>query len=271
MYDPTQGTIGLDVEVKDKSGYPVTGLGQKDFTLQDNGRPGTIVTFHAFDAVRARPDPPVEVILVIDELNLQEEMQLQAAQDEAEAFLRQNQGHLAQPVSIYRIRRDGAWTGSHSSADGNALAEEIAHQSAPHVSWKKPNVSVHASPLMNGKPINLNVTVSLEVLGSIAIEERRRPGRKMLFWLGPGWQIDRPIKGELRQAERRSFFRTGFWQLENKYGARLIPSYRATRFRGSSTTTIPAGISKRPAAGSSCLILVRYRFSSVVGYDFQVV
>jgi VWFA-related protein len=199
MYDPTQGTIRLDVEVKDKSGYPVTGLGQQDFTLQDNGRPGTIVTFHAFDAVRARPDPPVEVIMVIDELNMQEGLQLQAAEDEAEAFLRQNQGHLAQPVSIYRIRRDGTWTGSHSSADGNALAEEIAHQSAPHVSWKKPNVSVHASPFMNGKPINLNVTVSLEVLGSIAIEERRRPGRKLLFWLGPGWQIDRPIKGELIQ------------------------------------------------------------------------
>jgi hypothetical protein len=162
MYDPTQGTIRLDVEVKDKSGYPGTGLGQQDFTLQDNGRPGTIVTFHAFDAVRARPDPPVEVILVIDELNMQEEMQLQAAQDEAEALLRRNQGHLAQPVSIYRIRRDGAWTGSHSSSDGNALAEEIAHQSAPHVSWKQANVSVHASPLMNGKPINLNVTVSLE-------------------------------------------------------------------------------------------------------------
>jgi VWFA-related protein len=199
MYDPTQGTIRLDVEVKDKSGYPETGLGQQDFTLQDNGRPSTIVTFHAFDAVRARPDPPVEVILVIDELNMEEGLQLQAAEDEAEAFLRQNQGHLAQPVSIYRIRKDGTWTGWHSSADGNALAEEIAHQSAPHVSWKRPNVSVHASPFMNGKPINLNVSVSLEVLGSIAIEERRRPGRKLLFWLGPGWQIDRPIKGELIQ------------------------------------------------------------------------
>jgi VWFA-related protein len=199
MYDPTQGTIRLDVEVKDKSGYPVTGLRQQDFTLQDNGRPGTIVTLHAFDAVRARPDPPVEIILVIDELNMQEGLHIQAAADEAEAFLRQNQGHLAQPVSIYRIKRDGPWTGSYSSTDGNALAEEIAHQSTPHVSWKKPNISVHTDPFMNGKPINFNVTASLEVLGSIAIEERRRPGRKLLFWLGPGWRIDRPIKGELIQ------------------------------------------------------------------------
>ncbi len=197
MYDPTQGTIRLDVEVKDKAGYPVTGLRQQDFTLQDNGRPRTIVTFEAFDGLRERPDPPVEVILVIDELNTQDWQQLQAAEDEAETFLRQNQGHLAQPVSIYRITKDGPWTGSYSSTDGNALAEEIAHQSARHVSWKKPNVSRHADPFTTRKPINFNVTASLDVLGSIAIEERRRPGRKLLFWLGPGWQIDRPIKGEL--------------------------------------------------------------------------
>jgi VWFA-related protein len=199
MYDPTQGAIRLDVEVKDKSGYPVTGLRQQDFTLQDNGQPGTIVTFQAFDGLRERPDPPLEVILVIDELNMQDGLQLQAAEDEAETFLRQNQGHLAQPVSIYRITRDGPWTGSYSPTDGNALAEEIAHQSAPHVNWKKPNVPGHLDPSTTRKPINFYVNASLDVLGSIAIEERRRPGRKLLFWLGPGWQIDRPIKDEFVQ------------------------------------------------------------------------
>jgi VWFA-related protein len=204
MYDPTEGTIKLDVEVKDKAGHPVTGLRQQDFTLQDNGRPSTIVTFKAFDSLRERPDPAVEVILVIDELNMQAEPQLEAAEDEAQTFLRQNQGHLAQPVSIYRISRNGRWTGSHSPTDGNGLAKEIAHQSAPHVNWKKPNVSVHAAPF---KPINFNVTASLDVLGSIAIEERRRPGRKLLFWLGPGWQIGRPVEGELVQRSIELFIR----------------------------------------------------------------
>jgi hypothetical protein len=125
MYDPTQGTIRLDVEVKDKSGNPVTGLRQQDFTLQDNGRPGTIVTFQAFDGLRERPDPPVEVILVIDELSTQDGPQLQAAEDEAETFLRQNQGHLAQPVSIYRITKDGPWMGSYSATDGTPLPKKL--------------------------------------------------------------------------------------------------------------------------------------------------
>src|ERR1700730_3685825 len=62
--DPSQGTIRLDVAVTDKSGNPVSGLRQQDFTLRDNGELGKIVSFQAFDGVTAKPDPAVEVILV---------------------------------------------------------------------------------------------------------------------------------------------------------------------------------------------------------------
>jgi hypothetical protein len=34
---------------------------------------------------------------------------------------------------------------------------------------------------------------SLVALGSIAIEEQRRPGRKLLFWLGPGWRFENVV------------------------------------------------------------------------------
>ncbi len=37
MPDPTPGIIRLDVVVTDKSGTPVSGLKQEDFTLLDNG------------------------------------------------------------------------------------------------------------------------------------------------------------------------------------------------------------------------------------------
>jgi hypothetical protein len=62
--------IRLDVAVTDKDGHPVTGLKQQDFKLWDNGQPGKIVSWQAFDGVTTEPDPPVEVILVLDELNL---------------------------------------------------------------------------------------------------------------------------------------------------------------------------------------------------------
>jgi len=183
--DPFQGMIRLDVVVTDKSGNPVTGLRQQDFSLRDNGQPAKFVTFQAFDGVTVKPDPPVEVILVMDELNLPP-AQLTAAEHEAENFLRQNQGHLAQPVSIYRITENGLWASAETSFDGNALADEIAQERDPHVIWKTSMVSGSVGTgVVSPNPLH-----SLIALGSIAIEERHRPGRKLMFWMGPGWQFN---------------------------------------------------------------------------------
>jgi VWFA-related protein len=197
MPDPTQGIIRLDVDVRDRSGNPVTGLNQRDFTLRDNGKPGKIVSFQAVDGASAKPDPSVEVILVIDELNMnrQEEgkhpsAQLLAAEGEAQNFLRQHQGDLAEPVMIYRISRDGLSASAQPSMDGNVLANQVAHRSEPLAIWKSKMV-FETPRLAPGSSIaNFNITRSLTALGSIAIEERRRPGRKLMFWLGPGWQTD---------------------------------------------------------------------------------
>jgi VWFA-related protein len=183
--DPSQGTIRLDVVVTDKSGHPVAGLKQEDFTFRDNGQPGKIVSFQAFDGVTAKPDPAVEVILVIDELNMPAQ-QLSIAEHEAENFLRRNQGYLAQDVSIYRINSEGLSASAQPRIDGNLLADEIARRRLPHVIWKTSQVSESlASGAASSNPLH-----ALIALGSIAIEERRRPGRKLMFWLGPGWTFN---------------------------------------------------------------------------------
>jgi VWFA-related protein len=181
--------IRLDVEVTDKNGNPVAGLRQQDFALQDNGQPGKIVSWQAFDGVTALPDPPVEVILVIDELNLPAAL-VSAANDEAQKFLQQNHGHLAQPVSIYRITKDGLSALAQPPLDGNLLAGEIAqHREPPFTIWQAQMVSGSIGRLAKGGALHSKLQ-SLVALGSIAIEERRRPGRKLLFWLGPGWRFD---------------------------------------------------------------------------------
>jgi VWFA-related protein len=163
--------------------------------LRDNNQPGNIVSFQAFNAVTAKPDPPVEVILVIDELNLPP-VQLSAAEIEVENFLRQNQGHLGQPVLTYRLTKDGLSAAAQPSTDGNALADEIAHRREPHAIWQtsmEPHVisqtSMVAENLGKGGASS-KALHSLIALGSIAIEERRRPGRKLMFWLGRGWHFD---------------------------------------------------------------------------------
>ncbi len=61
--------MALVMVVTDKSGRPVPGLKQQDFTLLDNKQPQKIVSFHAVEGGATTPDPPVEVILLVDEVN----------------------------------------------------------------------------------------------------------------------------------------------------------------------------------------------------------
>ena len=122
------GLIKLDVVVTDSSGKPVTGLEPTDLTLLDNGQPSKILSFQAFDGTSAVPDPPVEVILVIDTLRMPGPL-ASRTREEVEGFLRQNGGHLAQPLSIFSLLDTGLWLVAQPSKDGNALAEAIAHDS----------------------------------------------------------------------------------------------------------------------------------------------
>jgi VWFA-related protein len=89
----------LDVVVTDKSGKPVSGLEQKDFTLLDNKQPRKIVSFQAVDGGTATADPPVEVILLVDSVNT-EFTNVAIERKEIEKFLLRNGGALAQPVSM---------------------------------------------------------------------------------------------------------------------------------------------------------------------------
>lgn len=208
MPDPSQGMIRLDVIVRDKSGNPVSGLEQENFILRDNGEPKKIVTFQEFDGVTRKPDPPVEIVLVIDELNLAP-MQISAAEREIENFLRQNRGLLTLPVSIYRVSDDGLSASQGPTTEGNLLADEVAHRSEPRVVFRTPIRRVEPYELPpesrfdpgrpHGEP--------WDPLGAIVIEERRRPGRKVMFWLGLGWQgshlNDRDLFEELTEFSTR--------------------------------------------------------------------
>jgi VWFA-related protein len=192
--DPTQGMIRLDVVVRDKSGNPVTGLRQQDFTLQDNAQPGKIVSFQAFDGVTAKPDAPAEVILVIDTLNLSPE-QVSAAKISVEKLLRANHGHLADPVSVFLLSHSVLSSTRTPSSDGNALADEVARgNDLPVVRRTMVLQPGQAYGVIRGlaamTPEGKANRISLNALGAIVIEERQTPGRKLLFWIGPGWPVD---------------------------------------------------------------------------------
>jgi VWFA-related protein len=170
--------INLDVLVTDKAGKPVADLEPMDFTLLDNGQPRKILSFRRTDgAVGSRTDPPVEVIVVLDAVNLPyQAVTLQRLG--IEDFLRRNSGHLAQPTSIFLYSSDGLRVQPAPSKDGNALAAAL-HQSTG---------TVRAMATAAGDyGLAEQFSSSIKTLKGIAENEARKPGRKMLIWIGSGW------------------------------------------------------------------------------------
>jgi VWFA-related protein len=176
--DREEGLIKLDVLVTDSSGKPVPGLHSSDFALLENGQPNRIVSFHAFDGVSALPESPVEVILVIDMLQLPINLTMMELST-VEAFLRKDEGHLAEPVRIFTLQESGLWQVADASRDGKALAAQVAHTTQFRLIHRFGVGGIRGSPSPTGPP-------TINALGEIASTERRKPGRKLLLWVGPG-------------------------------------------------------------------------------------
>ena len=93
------------------SGASISGLRSTDFTLLENGSPNRILSFHA-----SEPEPPVDVILVIDTLQIPVGL-ASIERTAVEAFLRRNGGHLAQQISIFTMLDTGLWQVAEPSSD----------------------------------------------------------------------------------------------------------------------------------------------------------
>ena len=193
------GRITLDVVVTNKSGRPVIGLERQDFTVLDNGERGKIHSFQAFNSTTAKPATPVEVILVIN-LSTMSGQQADAAKYEVEKFLRANyRTPRTARINLSYFRRRGfiharaplrtgtLWlTKSHGERSSRGVG---ATQCFMQVKTD-PRAGVMVTSFGRTKitlldAANLN---SMQYLGSIVLELRRKPGRKLLFWLGTGWR-----------------------------------------------------------------------------------
>jgi VWFA-related protein len=174
-----EGRIKLDVVVTDKPGKPVSGLAVKDFTLLDNYQPGKILSFHAVDGTVQPADPPVEVILVLDTVNVPY-VDVAIARQEIAKFLLQNGGHLAQPVSIQMFTNQGLDFQSDPSTDGNALAAQV-NQLDNRLR------TLGRSAAGNGASDRFKL--SIQAMGALAGNEAKKPGRKLLIWAGEGWPM----------------------------------------------------------------------------------
>jgi VWFA-related protein len=161
--------------VSDAAGKPVLGLEPSDFKLLDDNQPRRILSFRSFDGVNVKTDPPVEVILVFDTVNLPF-TQVSFVHQELARFLGQDGGHLSQPVSIMLLTDAGLRVQPRPSVDGNALLSVLDQVKA----------QVHTiSGAMGAEGQLQRLQLSLRQMTAIAENEARKPGRKLLIWVGP--------------------------------------------------------------------------------------
>src|ERR1700728_3058481 len=87
--------ITLDVVVTDKSGKPVPGLQQQDFTLLDNKQPQKILSFQATDLATndstRGADSPLQAIVLVDAVHTSFRS-VGYARQELQKFLQQDDG-----------------------------------------------------------------------------------------------------------------------------------------------------------------------------------
>ena len=169
--------------VTDKAGKIVPGLELKDFTLLDNNQPSNILSFHAVDGTLTKADPSVEVILLVDTVNVGFQAVAQVRQ-ELDKFLRENGGQLAEPVSLFWFTGDGVQARQVPSTDGNGLATQVDQMDSRLRTITRSEGAYGAIERLQ---------LSIQWFTTIAQSEAKRPGRKLLIWMGGGWPtLDNP-------------------------------------------------------------------------------
>jgi VWFA-related protein len=165
--------IYLDVVVTPKSGPPVAGLQQQDFTLLDNKAPQTIASFQALEGSTA----PTEVIVVVDVVNMPYE-KIPYEREQIDKFLHANGGRLAYPTAVAFFTDTDTRIEDAFVTDGNVVSNFLDQY----------ELALKTIPRTTGFYGALErLQLSVKVLGLLAAREAPRPGRKIILWISPGW------------------------------------------------------------------------------------
>ena len=185
--------VTLDVQVTDVSGNAVSGLGQQDLTLFDNGHLQTVTSFREIGASGA--PAPIEAILLLDTMNASFQ-DVVIEREGIDKFLRQNGGHLALPVSIVFLSDTGVKLNK-PSQDGNSLGEDLKKMQTPM------RVLGSAQGAEGAQDRSQRSLRAVQMLSSY---EAPRPGRKLLIWVGPGWPLLSRSTAQVSAKDQRRYF-----------------------------------------------------------------
>jgi VWFA-related protein len=170
--------ISIDVVVADKLGHHMSGLRPEDFILLDNKQPLSFIDFREVDSRSAAVDP-VRILIVIDMINADFSVVARERQ-QLDEFLKQDGGRLAHPTSIAMLTENGIKIEKASTTDGNAL---LASLDLSRFGLR-----------MTGRGAGFWGAVermhwSLDQLSQLTAYEATLPGRKLAFFISPGWPM----------------------------------------------------------------------------------
>lgn len=179
--------------VNDSSGAPITNLQQQDFTILDNKRPQTIVSFEPPSANKA-----ADVVIVLDAVNIAF-TRLAFAREQLEKFLRQDEGRLSYPVALGVFTDSGLAIEPKLSQDGNALA---AYLEGKDIGLRTNNRSQGFYGAAD------RTQMSIRALQQLVAFENSRPGRKVVVWVSPGWPLLSGPRVQMSRKDTLSLFNT---------------------------------------------------------------
>lgn len=170
--------ISLDVVVTDKSGKPISGLQEQDFTVLDDNTPAKITSFHTSEPSEPS-DPKVQAIILLDAVNGSAQSVIFEAQ-QVQKFLRQNNGQLPIPMSLVIFTDISTQVQNQTTRDGNVLANQLGSNQPGLRSLRRSAGFWGASERLQ---------LSLQAVERITQYEEKREGRKLLIWISPGWPL----------------------------------------------------------------------------------
>jgi VWFA-related protein len=185
--------IYLDVVVTPKSGPPVANLQQQDFIIFDNKTQQHVTSFQAFSGSQG----PIHVILVIDAVNSSYQS-IAYQREQIDKFLRADGGRLAKPMALAFFTDTGTRIQEGFSTDGNALSASLAQYAIGLRNIRR------SSQYGAIDRFHLSITALREIAGQVA----NLPGRKMIFWMSPGWPLLAGPGIELDAKQQNQIFAT---------------------------------------------------------------
>jgi VWFA-related protein len=191
---PANDMVNLDVVVTTKSGSPIAGLEQQDFTVLENKTPVPINSFRAVTASEA----PTQIVIVIDDVNTGLS-NIAYERTEIDKFFHSNGGHLANPTALAFLTDSGIKLQDNFSTDGNSLSAALDQYT----------VGLHSIIRSGGfYSAQERFEVSVKALLELTTHEASRPGRKLILWISPGWPLlsGPGVEIQMNEKQRQQIF-----------------------------------------------------------------